>query len=1302
MIVVVFSFFKLKNMNILSEKGNFTTIFHISDIHIRLYSRREEYEHVFQNLYRFLSNHPNVSQSVIVITGDILHNKIDLTPECVLMTYSFLESLGKIAPTLFIAGNHDALLNNRERMDSLTPILYHRTPPGVFYLKNTGHYRFGNLVFSVNSLLDDVDWLDLNRSINAHKEDFQGKIKIALYHGQICGWKNNIGFASDSGDKNVDDFDGYDYVLLGDIHKFQYMNASKTMAYSGSLVSQNFGETDPQHGVLCWDLIGKTSELVPMENPYRYCEAILHDDELEILYENTRLDWRVQGNLALHISNQCNMRVQLTDNVDVNHEFIHAFKTGLPRAKLQQKFSYASKKKDPHKENKITVTPEVGDTFWIRTFVLEKLQGHPLPILEKLIEELIREYNQNVSLCINAESPCWEIKSIRFDNMFGYGEGNVIDFEKLHRHTITGIFGRNSCGKSTLIDIITFLLFGKITRGSHGNSIPREVIHVSEKKAFGEIVFQVGNQLYKVSKHCVRQKNDKIKITEQLSLWTDGNWKDYSEEHRKKTDKVIESLLGNLESFVFTNVCTQQREKHFREMTQKDRKEFLYNLFGLDWFEKFRREKEDQFKKLKGEEKVYHEKVGDQTSVNWTERLQDVIVKIEPLETNLQKLGIDLKKLEVEKEAIWSRIKKTRFENLGNAKEKKKSIERTLDDIDKKINSIATEKQGIRLFLDNCNLFLIRQKLEALEKEKSDLESCDILSKNPHPEVLRWIKKDHQEWNEYYKDCKKLFSESENITKDWESKKQSLENEIRNLDRQLLPFDKKMVCVEDWDTLQQKKSKFDQEIPLLEAKMNEPLPDIPRQLEEDAEIFQKKWTEYQIILCSVNMKRQNIKEAKEIEFNPECVACQKNPFYRKQTKLQNELSKEESKLYQIEQNIFEVSDRIRGVLKDLPSNKTSVQTLSERISEELLLLRKMRSESIKKREQYQKKLDYYLQMRIKYINTSAFLENQKHQERLEYSQKLLKEDAAKILYDRLLLVIKYASVYEELDLFFQGGSRRTLCEMEEETQKYQKLEMDHQTKTSRLEKIQEESLSLQTRSLEAKHELETILEDIKVLEENLVLHEKKSILDVQKQQKEKKRVEMNEQLLSIRSQHERIKTQKIEWEINYEQWKATKQTMYVLELLIECVDRDGLPIFLLKNYLPLIESDINQLIHTFLDKKMALRVVEKDVVVGLEQSSTALSNYLGGMESFIVDLSLKTIFSKFSRLPKSNFFVIDEGISVLDQERISNIGSLFNFLTSVSEQVFLISHLPTVKDFVSQSIEITKNQDQKSVLQCCF
>ena len=42
-------------------------------------------------------------------------------------------------------------------------------------------------------------------------------------------------------------------VLLGDIHKQQYLNKQKTIAYAGSLVCQNWGEHPTNHGYIKWD-----------------------------------------------------------------------------------------------------------------------------------------------------------------------------------------------------------------------------------------------------------------------------------------------------------------------------------------------------------------------------------------------------------------------------------------------------------------------------------------------------------------------------------------------------------------------------------------------------------------------------------------------------------------------------------------------------------------------------------------------------------------------------------------------------------------------------------------------------------------------------------------------------------------------------------------------------------------------------------------------------------------------------------------------------------------------------------------
>jgi len=44
-------------------------IFHISDIHIRLYNRQKEYQDVFQKLYDYIKRNSSSRREIIIITG---------------------------------------------------------------------------------------------------------------------------------------------------------------------------------------------------------------------------------------------------------------------------------------------------------------------------------------------------------------------------------------------------------------------------------------------------------------------------------------------------------------------------------------------------------------------------------------------------------------------------------------------------------------------------------------------------------------------------------------------------------------------------------------------------------------------------------------------------------------------------------------------------------------------------------------------------------------------------------------------------------------------------------------------------------------------------------------------------------------------------------------------------------------------------------------------------------------------------------------------------------------------------------
>ena len=67
-------------------------VVHLADTHIRLFQRHDEYKKAFKKLYKQLKK-IDLDQGVIVVAGDILHAKLDMSPEMIELTSDFLTNL---------------------------------------------------------------------------------------------------------------------------------------------------------------------------------------------------------------------------------------------------------------------------------------------------------------------------------------------------------------------------------------------------------------------------------------------------------------------------------------------------------------------------------------------------------------------------------------------------------------------------------------------------------------------------------------------------------------------------------------------------------------------------------------------------------------------------------------------------------------------------------------------------------------------------------------------------------------------------------------------------------------------------------------------------------------------------------------------------------------------------------------------------------------------------------------------------------------------------------------------------------
>jgi DNA repair exonuclease SbcCD nuclease subunit len=245
-------------------------IVHLADIHIRTYRLHDEYKEVFKTL---IGDIKNVLKDVkkeeirIVIAGDLVHQKIIISNEQLILGTWLLKKLEEIAPVIIIAGNHDLLENNKDRVDSITPMVQFLPDANINYFKESKCYLDENIVWCVYSIFEDNTRPDIE---SARKEFGNDKTYIGLYHAPLLNAKTDIGYEIDHG-AGLDIFEGCDMVMLGDIHKRQFFNHNGIpIAYPSSLIQQNFGENVSKHGFLLWGVESRVFTEHDVENKYPY------------------------------------------------------------------------------------------------------------------------------------------------------------------------------------------------------------------------------------------------------------------------------------------------------------------------------------------------------------------------------------------------------------------------------------------------------------------------------------------------------------------------------------------------------------------------------------------------------------------------------------------------------------------------------------------------------------------------------------------------------------------------------------------------------------------------------------------------------------------------------------------------------------------------------------------------------------------------------------------------------------------------------------------------------------------------
>ena len=530
-------------------------IHHISDVHIRNLKRHAEYEQVFERLYKKIKQ--NREDSIIYIGGDIAHSKTDMSPELVDQTSRFLKSLSEICPTIVITGNHDCNLNNLNRLDVLTPIINNLNLPNLHYLKRSGVYDIADMSFVVWDV-----WEDEEDYIKA--SDFKADTKVVLYHGTVDRSKTDVGFSL-PGKVTIDYFDGYDLGLIGDIHKRQYLDKEKTIAYCGSLIQQNHGESIG-HGYLLWEVETKKSEYIEIPNDYGYYTIDIDKGivpDVKGMPKKARLRVRVSNTNGIELKKALAI---------IHHRY------GIKDVTITK-----VDRRDVGSSNNEMVIGDVNDTDYQYELIEDYLKRNHAITDDTLakIKKLNEEINNELPPARVKRNINWKLKHFEFSNMFCYGENNYVDFTQLDG--IVGMFAPNASGKSTLLDALSFCLFDVTSRTTKAAS----VLNNKKNNFYCKVNFEVGGLDYYIERKASKRTRDgHVKVNVNFWMIDDsGQTISLNGDQRRTTNYNINQVVGTYEDFILSTLSTQNNFTVFIDKTQKERKELLSTFMGTDIFD---------------------------------------------------------------------------------------------------------------------------------------------------------------------------------------------------------------------------------------------------------------------------------------------------------------------------------------------------------------------------------------------------------------------------------------------------------------------------------------------------------------------------------------------------------------------------------------------------------------------------------------------------------------------------------------------------------------------------------------------
>ncbi len=362
----------------------------------------------------------------------------------------------------------------------------------------------------------------------------------------------------------------------------------------------------------------------------------------------------------------------------------------------------------------------------------------------------------------------------------------------------TVFVGDNGAGKSSIIDAITFSLFGEHTRKNTKGLIRR-----GANQGFAKIEFSANGKNYQA----IRKIDSKGTLTAQFAEDVNGKLIPIAEGERKQfgesmTKHVEETLGMDFEKLKIASIVQQGELSSIIKAKPKEFKELLNTIIGIDKLDAALTSMRTVQREFRN---TIQKKFGyDDTQV---ELLENKIIEYQNESKNaqprLEELGVEKK----EQESLIAKLEKqiqsdsTKESQLKDLESRKKEWQEYAKDVIKSIQNEVAEKEEIVNECKPCfaisknkndiesEINKIQEKLSAIESELGDLEKKQVRLEEHEELAEKLVLKDGKcpVCDSAVDHLKPLFQKKhiEDEIKEIEKKIEKLENEKDELEQNI-------------------------------------------------------------------------------------------------------------------------------------------------------------------------------------------------------------------------------------------------------------------------------------------------------------------------------------------------------------------------------------------------------------------------------------------------------------------------------------------------------------------------------------